>query len=116
MHHGSLQALIAPASCFAVRPDQVYAQIVDFTEYCGGMGQPVDDGPCRLSSLTRHLSNLELFLQARDAQAQGLQAAGAGSDRGVARWGLSARLAVLFASTFSSRSGAYRAFSDSPRL
>jgi len=38
MHSGSVQDLIDAAIMFCGTPDQVYAQIVDFCEYCGGMG------------------------------------------------------------------------------
>ena len=36
--HGSVQDLIDAGILFCGTPDQVYEQIVDFTEYCGGMG------------------------------------------------------------------------------
>jgi len=63
------QDLIDAGILFCGTPDQVYAQIVDFTEYCGGHGQPVMMG-MPASSLTRTMSNLSCFSQARDAQAQ----------------------------------------------
>ena len=38
MRSGSVQDLIDAGILFCGTPDQVYRQIVDFTEYCGGMG------------------------------------------------------------------------------
>ena len=38
MRNGSVQDLIDAGILFCGTPDQVYEQIVDFTEYCGGMG------------------------------------------------------------------------------
>ena len=45
-------------------------------------GQPADDGPRRLPHARGHGRQSRAVLQARDAAAEGLQAAGAGSDRG----------------------------------
>ena len=38
MRTGSLQDLIDAGLMFCGTPDQCYQQIMDFSEYCGGMG------------------------------------------------------------------------------
>jgi alkanesulfonate monooxygenase SsuD/methylene tetrahydromethanopterin reductase-like flavin-dependent oxidoreductase (luciferase family) len=61
MHHGSVQDLIDAGILFCGTPDQVYAQIVDFTEYCGGMGNLLMMGHAGFLTHEDTMSNLELF-------------------------------------------------------
>jgi alkanesulfonate monooxygenase SsuD/methylene tetrahydromethanopterin reductase-like flavin-dependent oxidoreductase (luciferase family) len=61
MHHGSVQDLIDAGILFCGTPDKVYEQIVDFTEYCGGMGNLLMMGHAGFLSHEDTLSNLELF-------------------------------------------------------
>lgn len=61
MHHGSVQDLIDAGILFCGTPDQVHAQIVDFTEYCGGMGNLLMMGHAGFLTHEDTLSNLELF-------------------------------------------------------
>ena len=61
MHHGSVQDLIDAGILFCGTPDQVTAQIVDFTEYCGGMGNLLMMGHAGFLTHEDTLSNLELF-------------------------------------------------------
>jgi hypothetical protein len=46
---------------FCGTPDQVYDQIVDFTEYCGGMGNLLMMGQAGFLTHEDTVSNLELF-------------------------------------------------------
>ena len=90
MHHGSVQDLIDAGILFCGTPDQVYDQIVDFTEYCGGMGNLLMMG--HAGFLTHEDTvTISSCSPSSDAAAEGLQAAGAGSDRG----GVTRRQAVL---------------------
>ena len=61
MHHGSVQDLIDAGILFCGTPDQVSAQIVDFTEYCGGMGNLLMMGHAGFLTHEDTVSNLELF-------------------------------------------------------
>jgi alkanesulfonate monooxygenase SsuD/methylene tetrahydromethanopterin reductase-like flavin-dependent oxidoreductase (luciferase family) len=61
MHTGSVQDLIDAGILFCGTPDQVYRQIVDFTEYCGGMGNLLMMGHAGFLSHEDTVSNLELF-------------------------------------------------------
>ena len=61
MHHGSVQDLIDAGILFCGTPDQVYEQIVNFTEYCGGMGNLLMMGHAGFLTHEDTVSNLELF-------------------------------------------------------
>ena len=61
MHHGSVQDLIDAGILFCGTPDQVYAQIVDFCEYCGGMGNLLMMGHAGFLSHEDTVSNLTMF-------------------------------------------------------
>ena len=91
MHHGSVQDLIDAGILFCGTPDQVYDQIVDFTEYCGGMGNLLMMGHAGFLTHEDTVEQPHAVRQGGDAAAEGLQAAGAGSDRG----GVTRRQAVL---------------------
>ena len=82
MHHGSVQDLIDAGILFCGTPDQVYDQIVDFTEYCGGMGNLLMMGHAGFLTPRGHGEQSRAVREGGDAAAEGLQAAGAGSDRG----------------------------------
>ena len=83
MHHGSVQDLIDAGILFCGTPDQVYEQIVDFTEYCGGMGNLLMMGHAGFLTHEDTVDNLDAVRQGGDAAAEGIQAAGARGDRGV---------------------------------
>ena len=61
MHSGSVQDLIDAGILFCGTPDQVYRQIVDFTEYCGGMGNLLMMGHAGFLTHEDTVSNLTLF-------------------------------------------------------
>jgi alkanesulfonate monooxygenase SsuD/methylene tetrahydromethanopterin reductase-like flavin-dependent oxidoreductase (luciferase family) len=61
MHSGSVQDLIDAGILFCGTPDQVYQQIVDFTEYCGGMGNLLMMGHAGFLSHEDTISNLTIF-------------------------------------------------------
>ena len=61
MHSGSVQDLIDAGLLFCGTPDQVYSQIVDFTEYCGGMGNLLMMGHAGFLSHEDTVSNLTMF-------------------------------------------------------
>src|SRR2546430_4046917 len=61
MHHGSVQDLIDAGILFCGTPDQVYAQIVDFCEYCGGMGHLLMMGHAGFLTHEDTVSNLTIF-------------------------------------------------------
>ena len=61
MHRGSVQDLIDAGIMFCGTPDQVYQQIVDFTEYCGGMGNLLMMGHAGFLSHEDTIANLTLF-------------------------------------------------------
>ena len=50
-----------PAILFCGTPDQVYEQIVDFCEYCGGMGNLLMMGHAGSMSHADTVENLTLF-------------------------------------------------------
>ncbi|AMN44648.1 LLM class flavin-dependent oxidoreductase [Rhodoplanes sp. Z2-YC6860] len=61
MHSGSVQDLIDAGILFCGTPDQVYQQIVDFTEYCGGMGNLLMMGHAGFLNHEDTVSNLTIF-------------------------------------------------------
>ncbi len=61
MHAGSVQDLIDAGVLFCGTPDQVYRQIIDFTEYCGGMGNLLMMGHAGFLSHEDTVSNLTMF-------------------------------------------------------
>jgi alkanesulfonate monooxygenase SsuD/methylene tetrahydromethanopterin reductase-like flavin-dependent oxidoreductase (luciferase family) len=61
MHAGSVPDLIDAGLLFCGTPDQVYRQIVDFTEYCGGMGNLLMMGHAGFLSHEDTVSNLTMF-------------------------------------------------------
>ena len=61
MHHGSVQDLIDAGILFCGTPDQVHDQIIDFTEYCGGMGNLLMMGHAGFLTHEDTMSNLEMF-------------------------------------------------------
>jgi len=61
MHSASVQDLIDAAIMFCGTPDRVYAQIVEFCEYCGGMGNLIMMGHAGSLSHEDTVDNLTLF-------------------------------------------------------
>ena len=61
MRTGSVQELIDAGILFCGTPDQVYAQIVEFCEYCGGMGNLLMMGHAGAMSHADTVDNLTLF-------------------------------------------------------
>jgi alkanesulfonate monooxygenase SsuD/methylene tetrahydromethanopterin reductase-like flavin-dependent oxidoreductase (luciferase family) len=61
MHRCSVQDLIDAGIMFCGTPDQVYEQIVDFCEYCGGMGNLLMMGQAGFLSHEDTVANLTLF-------------------------------------------------------
>ena len=61
MRTASVQELIDAAILFCGTPDQVYAQIVDFCEYCGGMGNLLMMGHAGAMTHAETVDNLTLF-------------------------------------------------------
>ncbi len=61
MHGASVQDLIDAGIMFAGTPDQVYDQIVDFCEYCGGMGNLIMMGHAGPMSHEDTVDNLTMF-------------------------------------------------------
>jgi alkanesulfonate monooxygenase SsuD/methylene tetrahydromethanopterin reductase-like flavin-dependent oxidoreductase (luciferase family) len=61
MHNGSVQDLIDAGILFCGTPDQVYQQIVDFTEYCGGLGNLLMMGHAGFLNHEDTVSNLTIF-------------------------------------------------------
>jgi hypothetical protein len=61
MRTGSVQDLIDAGILFCGTPDQVYAQIVEFCEYCGGMGNLLMMGHAGAMSHADTVDNLTLF-------------------------------------------------------
>lgn len=61
MHAGSVQDLIDAGVLFCGTPDQVYRQLIDFTEYCGGMGNLLMMGHAGFLSHEDTVSNLTMF-------------------------------------------------------
>jgi hypothetical protein len=61
MHSASVQVLIDAAIMFCGTPDHVYAQIVEFCEYCGGMGNLIMTGHAGSPSHEDTVDNLMPF-------------------------------------------------------
>ena len=61
IYHCTVQDLIDAGVMFCGTPDQVYRQIVDFTEYCGGMGNLLMMGHAGYLSHEDTVDNLTLF-------------------------------------------------------
>jgi len=61
MHGGSTDELIDAGILFCGTPDEVYAQIVDFCEHCGGMGNLLMMGHGGELSHAQTIDNLTLF-------------------------------------------------------
>jgi hypothetical protein len=61
MRSASVQELIDAAILFCGTPAQVYDQIVDFCEYCGGMGNLLMMGHAGSMSHADTVENLTLF-------------------------------------------------------
>jgi alkanesulfonate monooxygenase SsuD/methylene tetrahydromethanopterin reductase-like flavin-dependent oxidoreductase (luciferase family) len=61
MNSASVAELIDAGILFCGTPDQVYAQIVDFCEYCGGMGNLLMMGHAGAMSHADTVENLTLF-------------------------------------------------------
>jgi alkanesulfonate monooxygenase SsuD/methylene tetrahydromethanopterin reductase-like flavin-dependent oxidoreductase (luciferase family) len=61
MHSGSVQDLVDAGIMFCGTPDQVYAQIVEFCEHCGGMGNLIMMGHAGPMSHEDTVDNLTLF-------------------------------------------------------
>ena len=61
MYAGSVQDLIDAGVLFCGTPDQVYRQIVDFCEYCGGMGNLLMMGHAGFLTHEDTVDNLTLF-------------------------------------------------------
>ena len=61
MFNGSVQDLIDAGILFCGTPDQVHKQIVDFTEYCGGMGNLLMMGHAGFLTHEDTVDNLTLF-------------------------------------------------------
>jgi hypothetical protein len=61
MRSASVQELIDAAILFCGTPTQVYDQIVDFCEYCGGMGNLLMMGHAGAMSHADTVENLTLF-------------------------------------------------------
>jgi alkanesulfonate monooxygenase SsuD/methylene tetrahydromethanopterin reductase-like flavin-dependent oxidoreductase (luciferase family) len=61
MRSASVKELIDAAILFCGTPDQVYDQIVDFCEYCGGMGNLLMMGHAGAMSHADTVENLTLF-------------------------------------------------------
>ena len=61
MRTAGVQELIDTGILFCGTPDQVYDQIVEFTEYCGGMGNLLMMGHAGAMSHEDTVDNLTLF-------------------------------------------------------
>ena len=61
MHNASVEDLIAAGIMFCGTPDQVYDQIVDFCQHCGGMGNLLMMGHGGFLSHEQTVDNLTLF-------------------------------------------------------
>jgi alkanesulfonate monooxygenase SsuD/methylene tetrahydromethanopterin reductase-like flavin-dependent oxidoreductase (luciferase family) len=61
IYHCSVQDLVDAGVMFCGTPDQVYEQIADFTEYCGGMGNLLMMGQAGFLNHADTVNNLELF-------------------------------------------------------
>ena len=63
MAKGSVQDLIDAGVMFCGTPDQVYDQLVDFVDHCGGMGNLLMMGHAGPMSHDDTVENLTLFAQ-----------------------------------------------------
>jgi hypothetical protein len=61
MRTASVQDLVDSGVLFCGTPDQVYTQIVEFTEYCGGMGNLLMMGHAGFLSHEDTVDSLTLF-------------------------------------------------------
>jgi alkanesulfonate monooxygenase SsuD/methylene tetrahydromethanopterin reductase-like flavin-dependent oxidoreductase (luciferase family) len=61
MRSASVEDLIAAGILFSGTPDEVYEQIVDFCDYCGGMGNLLMMGHAGFLSPEQTADNLTLF-------------------------------------------------------
>jgi hypothetical protein len=61
MRSASVEDLIAACILFCGTPDEVYEQIVDFCDYCGGMGNLLMMGHAGFLSPEQTADNLTLF-------------------------------------------------------
>ena len=61
MRSASVEDLVAAGILFCGTPDEVYAQIVDFCDYCGGMGNLLMMGQGGELTHAQTVDNLELF-------------------------------------------------------
>jgi alkanesulfonate monooxygenase SsuD/methylene tetrahydromethanopterin reductase-like flavin-dependent oxidoreductase (luciferase family) len=61
MRSASVEDLIAAGILFCGTPDEVYAQIVDFCDYCGGMGNLLMMGHAGFLTHEQTVDNLSLF-------------------------------------------------------
>ncbi len=61
MFDGSIQDLIDAGVLFCGTPDQVYSQIVEFSDYCGGLGHLLMMGQAGAMSHADTVDNLTLF-------------------------------------------------------
>ena len=82
MRTASTQDLIDAGVLFAGTPNEVYQQITDFCDYCGGMGNLLMMGHAGHMSHDETVGNLTLFGQEVLPRLQAYQTAGAGEHRG----------------------------------
>jgi hypothetical protein len=61
MHSASAEDLIAAGILFCGTPDEVYEQIVDFSGYCGGMGNLLMMGHAGYLTHEQTVDNFSLF-------------------------------------------------------
>ena len=89
MHSASVEDLIAAGILFCGTPDEVYEQIVDFCDYCGGMGNLLMMGHAGYLTHEQTVDNLIAVRPRGLSAAQGLEAARrrAGGGRGGGRKG-----------------------------
>ena len=82
MRSASVEELIEAGILFCGTPDQVYSQIVDFCEYCGGMGNLLMMGHAGFLTHEQTIDNFQLF--AREV----IQGSRPGSSRMPKQWPL----------------------------
>jgi alkanesulfonate monooxygenase SsuD/methylene tetrahydromethanopterin reductase-like flavin-dependent oxidoreductase (luciferase family) len=63
MHSANIDDLIAAGILFCGTPDEVYEQIVDFSQYCGGMGNLLMMGHAGFLSHEQTVDNLTVFAE-----------------------------------------------------
>jgi hypothetical protein len=63
MHSASIDDLIAAGILFCGTPDEVCEQIVDFCQYCGGMGNLLMMGHAGFLSHEQTVDNLTVFAE-----------------------------------------------------